>query len=81
MRNLVMMALAFLLSATANQVAATEPCAADNKVRVAANGECLVIRTYGESAKRTSLIILIHGDGYRGGPSDHMVGREVFSTY
>ena len=72
MRNLVMMALAVALAAAAHQVAAAEPCAADNRARVAANDECLVIRTYGESAERTSLIIFIHGDGYRGGPSDYM---------
>lgn len=67
-----MMALAVALAAAAHQVAAAEPCAADNRARVAANDECLVIRTYGESAERTSLIIFIHGDGYRGGPSDYM---------
>ncbi len=54
------------------QVVAAEPCAADNRARVAANDECLEIRTYGESAERTSLIVFIHGDGYRGGPSDYM---------
>ncbi len=67
-----MMALALALAAVAHQLAAAEPCAADNRVRVAANDECLVIRAYGESAERTSLIIFIHGDGYRGGPSDYM---------
>jgi len=67
-----MMALAVALAGAAHQVAAAEPCAADNRARVAANDECLVIRTYGESAERTSLIIFIHGDGYRGGPSDYM---------
>ncbi len=72
LKILVMMALAVALAAAAHQVAATEPCAADNMARVAANDECLVIRTYGEPAERTSLIIFIHGDGYRGGPSDYM---------
>ena len=48
-----------------------EPCVADNRTRVAANNECLVIRAYGESAERTSLIIFIHGDGYRPDPSDY----------
>ena len=67
-----MLALDVALAAAAHQVAAAEPCAADNRARVAANDECLVIRTYGESAERTSLIIFIHGDGYRGGPSDYM---------
>ncbi len=63
-----MMALAVALAAATHQVAAAESCASDNRARVAANDECLVIRTYGESAERTSLIIFIHGDGYRGGP-------------
>ena len=67
-----MATLVVTLAATAHQVAAAEPCAADNRTRVAANDECLVIRTYGESAERTSLIIVIHGDGYGGGPSDYM---------
>lgn len=67
-----MMTLAVALVAAAHQLAAAKPCAADNRVRVAANDECLVIRTYGEPAERTSLIIFIHGDGYGGGPSDYM---------
>ncbi|MFT5014422.1 MAG: pimeloyl-ACP methyl ester carboxylesterase [Patiriisocius sp.] len=66
-----MMALAVALAATAFQVAAAEPCTADNRTRVAANDECLVIKVYGESAERTSLIIFIHGDGYRRDPSDY----------
>ena len=66
------MALAVALAAATNQVAAVEPCAADNRTRVAANDECLVIKTNGQPAERTSLIIFIHGDGYRGGPSDYM---------
>ncbi len=74
MRNLVMMALALALAAVAHQLAAAEPCAADNRVRVAANDECLVIRAYGESAERTSLIIFIHGDGYRGGHPTICIG-------
>ena len=68
-----MMTLAVVaLAAAAHQLAAAEPCAADNRTRVAADDECLVIGTYGEPAERTSLIIFIHGDGYRGGPSDYM---------
>ncbi len=66
-----MMALAVALVAAADQVAAAEPCDAGNRVRVSANDECLVIKTYGESAARTSLIIFIHGDGYRPDPSDY----------
>jgi ketosteroid isomerase-like protein/predicted esterase len=48
-----------------------EPCVADNETRVAANDECLVIKTYGESAQRTSLVVFIHGDGYRPDPADY----------
>lgn len=66
------MTLTAALTAATNQVTAAEPCAADNRARVAANDECLAIGTYGESAERTSLIIFIHGDGYRDGPSDYM---------
>lgn len=66
-----MIALAVALGAAAPQVVAAENCAADNKTRVAANGECLVIKVYGEPAERTSLIIFIHGDGYRRDPSDY----------
>ncbi len=81
LRNLVMMALAVALAAAAHRVGAAEPCAADNRARVAANDECLVIRTYGETAERTSLIIFIHGDGYRGGPSDYMYwNARIFGT-
>ena len=81
MRNLVMMALAVALAAACQRVGTAEPCAADNRARVAANEECLVIRTYGESAEQTSLIIFIHGDGYRGGPSDYMYPiARVFGT-
>ena len=57
----MVVALAVALAAATNQVAAVEPCAADNRTRVAANDECLVIKTYGKSAERTSLIIFIHG--------------------
>jgi ketosteroid isomerase-like protein/pimeloyl-ACP methyl ester carboxylesterase len=48
-----------------------ESCVADNKTGVTANGECLVIKTYGESAQRTSLVVFIHGDGYRPDPADY----------
>ena len=71
MKIFVMITLAVALAAAAPQVVATEPCAADNRARVSANDECLVIKTYGEPAERTSLIIFIHGDGYRPDPSDY----------
>ena len=69
---LAVMVLVAAACAAAGQVAAAMPCVADNRTRVLANGECVVIRTYGEPAERTSLVIFIHGDGYRGGPSDYM---------
>ena len=53
------------------EAGANEPCIADNRTRVAAGNECLVIKTYGDSAERTSLIIFIHGDGYRRDPADY----------
>jgi predicted esterase len=71
MKYLVMMALSVALAAATYRVAAAEPCAADNRTRVAANDECLVIKTYGDTDERTSLIIFIHGDGYRPDPSDY----------
>lgn len=66
-----MITLAVALVAATDQVAAAEPCAADNRTRVAANDECIVIKVYGEPAERTSLIIFIHGDGYRRDPADY----------
>jgi len=70
-------ALVAALVIATQQVAAADPCAADNRTHVAANDECLVIRVYGESDQKTSLIIFVHGDGYRRdpsnyGPSDYM---------
>ncbi|MGI9410841.1 MAG: alpha/beta hydrolase family protein [Hyphomicrobiaceae bacterium] len=72
LKSLAVIALVAAASAAAGQAAAAKPCVADNRTRVLANDECLVIRTYGEPAERTSLVIFIHGDGYRGGPSDYM---------
>lgn len=66
-----MMTLAVALVAAAPLAVAAEHCAADNRTRVSANDECLVIKTYGESAERTTLLIFIHGDGYRPDPSDY----------
>ena len=55
-----------------HHIAAAQSCVADNETFVAANDECLAIRAYGERAEQTSLVVLIHGDGYRGGPSDYL---------
>ena len=57
--------------APTTKVGTNEPCLADNRTRVAAGNECLVIKTYGEAAERTSLIIFVHGDGYRRDPADY----------
>ena len=47
-------------------------CAADNRTRMKAGDECLVIQAYGEPAERTALVVFIHGDGSSGGPSDYL---------
>ncbi|MEX0299992.1 MAG: alpha/beta hydrolase family protein [Kordiimonas sp.] len=60
-----------LTQAAHGQAEITEPCTADNITRVAAGNECLVIKTDGEPAERTSLVIFIHGDGYRRDPADY----------
>ena len=65
-------------AATTPQVSAAKPCAEDNRTRVSANEECLVIETYGESAEQTTLIIFIHGDDYRRDPSDYRPSDYMF---
>ena len=45
---------------------------ADNLTRIAANGECLVIQTYGSPAQKNKLIVFIHGDGSSGSSSDYL---------
>ena len=72
LKSLVVFALVVAVATAAAQAVAAKPCVADNRTRVLANDECLVIRTYCEPAERTSLVVFIHGDGYRGGPSDYM---------
>ena len=67
-----MIALATVLALATHLTAMAETCAADNTTRVAANDECLVMRAYGEPTEQTALVVFIHGDGYRGGPSDYM---------
>ena len=67
----MMMAVAIAFVVLAEQTVA-QSCVADNKTRVAANDECLVIKTHGGPAERTSLIIFVHGDSPRGGPSDYL---------
>jgi len=72
MRCVTGILLTVLLSMAGMESARAATCADDFKTRVAANGECLVIQAYGEPAKKTALVVFIHGDGYRGGPSDYM---------
>lgn len=64
-------AILVLLLCAAAPVSATD-CAADQVNRVAGGNECLVMRAFGEPAERTTLVIFLHGDGSRGGPSDYM---------
>lgn len=45
---------------------------ADNVNWVAGNGECLRIQTFNEKKNPSALIVFIHGDGSRGGPSDYL---------
>ncbi|WNK00627.1 alpha/beta hydrolase [Thalassospiraceae bacterium LMO-JJ14] len=47
-------------------------CDADNLTRVRVADECLVIATYGADAGAKTMIVFIHGDGSRGGPSDYL---------
>lgn len=47
-------------------------CAADNRTRVKAGEECLVIQAYGEAAEKTKLVVFIHGDGSGGKASDYL---------
>lgn len=67
--------VAVALAIAACQPTSIASCAADNVTRVAANGECLVIQTYGSPAEQNKLIVFIHGDGSSGGPSDVLYAR------
>ncbi len=63
----------FLLSVlTACQTTSAPTCVPDYKSGVAAGSGCLVIETSGTASTDPTLIIFIHGDGSRGGPSDYM---------
>ena len=49
------------------------PCEApDNLTRVTGADECLVIRTFGAAPGNRALVVFIHGDGSKGGPSDYL---------
>ncbi|MEK9752067.1 MAG: alpha/beta hydrolase [Rhodospirillaceae bacterium] len=66
-----MRSIAILTLMLAPSVHATD-CAADNRTRVKAGEECLVIHAYGEPTEKTKLVVFIHGDGSSGGPSDYL---------
>lgn len=57
------------------QTSAAEPCVPDNVTRVAGKGECLVMKAYSDSGPVDTMVIFIHGDGSRGGPSDYLYSR------
>lgn len=53
--------------------ALARPCySPDNLTRVTGGGDCLVIHTFGAAAGNRTLVIFVHGDGSRGGPSDYL---------
>jgi len=65
--------IALLLAACQTTTSSTSTsCTPDNKTGVAAGAGCLVIETSGTAKANPILIIFIHGDGSRGGPSDYM---------
>ena len=70
MRLIGLFALSIFLASPSPATAAE--CAADNRTRVRAGDECLVIAAHGAPSDRTKLVIFIHGDGSRGGPSDYL---------
>lgn len=80
MKNVLLLSMVVLLGVSlagcsSSQVAlgSAASCPADYISSVAANGECLVIKTYGQPGdKRTSLVVFIHGDDSKGGASDYM---------
>jgi len=65
--------LALLLTACQTTTSSTSaPCTPNNETSVAAGTGCLVIETHGTAKANPTLVIFIHGDGSRGGPSDYM---------
>ena len=49
------------------------PCTSpDNLTRVTGGNECLVIHTFGAAVGNRTLVVFIHGDGSKGGPSDYL---------
>jgi len=70
-RVLISLAPAFCLILAGEALAG--PCKSpDNVTRVTGGSECLVIHTFGAAAGNRTLVVFIHGDGTRGGPSDYL---------
>ncbi len=72
-RFLSIVAVAFLLSSC--QTTASKPCVPDNISRVDGNGECLVMKAFGNATTVDTMVIFIHGDGSGGGASDYLYSR------
>lgn len=66
------LAFCLLVFLAACQTTTAKTCAPDDKTGVAAGSECLIIETTGTASTNPTLIVFIHGDGSRGGPSDYM---------
>ena len=53
--------------------AQAKPCEApDHLTRTTGGKECLVIHTFGAGPGTRTLVVFVHGDGSRGGPSDYL---------
>ena len=53
--------------------ASARPCSSPDLVtRVTGGNECLVIHTFGAVAGNRTLVVFVHGDGSKGGPSDYL---------
>lgn len=61
-----------LMLLTACQTTTATSCEPNYKTGVTAGSGCLAIETTGVASTAPTLIIFIHGDGSRGGPSDYM---------
>ncbi len=76
-RILLLGLLLFLVGCGAVEV--KKECKSDNFSRVSAKGECLRIITENKIKNPRALVVLIHGDGSRGGPSDYL-SRRAYKT-
>lgn len=70
-RVLLVLAPAIFLILASEALA--RPCKSpDNVTRVTGGSECLVIHTFGAAPGNRTLVVFIHGDGTKGGPSDYL---------